>query len=108
MQTRIVLLNIAILASSVVTIWGYEAGSTSRWLVYVFKPLTTGLILLLALIASGPELARYQWAIVTSLAFSLAGDVFLMLPGDLFLAGLLSFLVAHIAYLVAFTSGVRF
>jgi uncharacterized membrane protein YhhN len=31
---------------------------------------------------------------------SLAGDVFLMLPGDLFLPGLASFLLAHVAYTV--------
>ncbi|MBI3850008.1 MAG: lysoplasmalogenase [Verrucomicrobia bacterium] len=108
MPTRVVLLTIAILGSSAVAIWGHETHSASRWVVYLFKPLSTGLILLLALIAPGPGLARYKWAIVTGLAFSLAGDVFLMLPGNLFLAGLLSFLVAHIAYLVAFTSDVRF
>ena len=54
------------------------------------------------------DAARYKLAVVIGLAFSLAGDVFLMLPGDLFLPGLLSFLLAHIAYLVAFTSDVPF
>lgn len=34
---------------------------------------------------------------------SLAGDVLLMLPGDLFLPGLLAFLVAHLCYTGAFT-----
>jgi uncharacterized membrane protein YhhN len=32
----------------------------------------------------------------------LAGDIFLMLPGNYFIAGLVSFLLAHIAYLIAF------
>jgi len=39
---------------------------------------------------------------IAALAFSLAGDVFLMLPQDLFVAGLGAFLLAHIAYVLAF------
>ena len=34
------------------------------------------------------------------LVFSLAGDVFLMLPKERFIAGLVSFLLAHIAYII--------
>jgi len=34
------------------------------------------------------------------LVFSLAGDVFLMLPKEHFIAGLVSFLLAHIAYII--------
>ncbi len=104
METRVVLLTVAILVSSVVAIWGHETGSTSPWQVYVFKPLTTSLILVLALIAPGPSFARYKLAVVIGVAFSLVGDVFLMLHRNLFLPGLSSFLAAHIAYLVAFTS----
>jgi uncharacterized membrane protein YhhN len=73
--------------------------------VYVFKPLTVTCLLALALLAE-PESARYQAAIAIGLACSIAGDVFLMLPGDRFLPGVASFLLAHIAYLVAFTTGV--
>ena len=36
------------------------------------------------------------------LVFSLFGDIFLMLPREQFIAGLISFLLAHIAYLVGF------
>ena len=35
----------------------------------------------------------------------MAGDIFLMLPNDRFVAGLASFLVGHLAYVVAFTHG---
>ena len=35
-------------------------------------------------------------------SLSLAGDVFLMLPSDRFVAGLASFLLAHVAYVVGF------
>jgi len=40
---------------------------------------------------------------VIGLLFSLAGDIFLMLPDEKFLAGLISFLVAHLAYIRGFT-----
>ena len=38
------------------------------------------------------------------LVFSMAGDIFLMLPREQFIAGLVSFLLAHLAYLAGFTS----
>ena len=37
---------------------------------------------------------------MAALVLSLAGDVFLMLPQDLFVFGLASFLLGHIAYIV--------
>ena len=40
---------------------------------------------------------------VVALALSLAGDVFLMLPSDRFVAGLASFLLAHVAYVIGLT-----
>ncbi|MGD8278049.1 MAG: lysoplasmalogenase [Gemmatimonadota bacterium] len=78
-----------------------------RWVVYACKPLTTSLLLLLAC-SPGAAGDRYALAIVTGLTLSLAGDVFLMLPRDRFVAGLVSFLLAHVAYLIAFTAGVSF
>jgi len=44
---------------------------------------------------------RRDW-FVAALALSLLGDVFLMLPQDLFVAGLASFLLGHLAYVVGF------
>lgn len=70
--------------------------------VYVFKPLTTTLILVLALTMPSPVSSGYQIAVVLGLLFSLAGDVFLMVPSDRFVAGLASFLVAHLCYIAAF------
>lgn len=77
-----------------------------RWQVYFFKPLTTSLLVLLAAVPPSAQGARYQVAICVGLACSLLGDVFLMLPRDRFVPGLASFLVAHAAYIVAFTTGV--
>lgn len=75
-----------------------------RWHVYLFKPLTTALLLTIALAATPHDGARYQITVVIGLALSLAGDVFLMLPRDRFVPGLASFLLAHVAYIVAFTT----
>ena len=101
------LLSTLALISGLVHMGAAQVGGP-RWLVYVFKPLTTSLILLIALAAPAPISPVYQGLIVAGLAFSLAGDVFLMLPEDRFLAGLASFLVAHICYVAAFTSRTGF
>ena len=72
---------------------------------YIFKPATTILILLLALFA--PK-NRYKIAVVLGLLLSLMGDIFLMLPSDQFLIGLICFLITHICYIIAFLSDSRF
>lgn len=94
-------------ASALLTLLGHYGGPGLAWLVYVFKPLTVGLIALLALLAPPGASTRYRWGIVAGLAFSLAGDVFLMLPQDFFVQGLACFLVAHLCYLAAFTDRCR-
>lgn len=73
-----------------------------RVLHYLCKPLATLLIALLVWRASEAD-PRYRGAVLFGLIASTAGDVFLMLPADAFVAGLASFLVAHLAYLYALT-----
>jgi uncharacterized membrane protein YhhN len=73
-----------------------------RYVVYLFKPLTMLLVLVIALQSSTS--AFYQEALLAGLLFSLAGDVFLMLPSDRFALGLASFLVAHLCYIAAFAT----
>ena len=65
-----------------------------RYHVYLFKPLTMVFILLIALQARWPDFSRYKVAIIAGLVCSLAGDVFLMLPSDRFIPGLVSFLIS--------------
>jgi uncharacterized membrane protein YhhN len=72
--------------------------------VYLLKPLTTSLILLLAWQVDLPVTPFYQTAVVVGLFFSLLGDIFLMLPSDHFVHGLVSFLLAHLWYVGAFAS----
>jgi uncharacterized membrane protein YhhN len=72
---------------------------------YLFKPLTTVCILLIAgfTVTGNPQANFYKQMIVTGLFFSLWGDIFLMMPSDRFIAGLISFLIAHLFYIVAFS-----
>jgi uncharacterized membrane protein YhhN len=71
-------------------------------LVYCGKPLATIATIVIAARSANAASAGYRAWITAGLACSLAGDVFLMLPQDLFVAGLASFLVAHLLYIVAF------
>jgi uncharacterized membrane protein YhhN len=81
----------------------YSRTTDDRRLEYVTKP--TAMVLLagvaIALDPAGGETARRAW-FVAAVLLSLAGDVFLMLPDDRFVAGLASFLLAHLAYVAGF------
>jgi uncharacterized membrane protein YhhN len=74
---------------------------------YVLKPLTTILILGSAA-AVDPIDVTYQRWILLALVLSLVGDVALMFKDDRwFVGGLCSFLLAHLAFVAAFLSGLR-
>ncbi len=68
-----------------------------RLLECLAKPATLGFLVLYA--ALGPHAS---WYLVAALILSLLGDVYLMLPDELFPAGLLAFLLGHLAYVAAF------
>lgn len=76
-----------------------------RWLEYIFKPLTLIFLILWFYRRLPPEKPALAWLIIAGLVFSLLGDIFLVLPGDWFLAGLVAFLIAHIAYTFGFNVG---
>lgn len=73
----------------------------------VFKPLP--MLLALAWTSRAWTLGQLSKGsallLLVALACSLVGDAFLMLPGAYFLPGLLSFLLAHLAYLMLFRRG---
>jgi uncharacterized membrane protein YhhN len=71
----------------------------SKPVEYLCKPGTLAALVGVALALDPAESDVRAW-FVLALALSLAGDVFLMLPRDLFVAGLTSFLLAHLAYVV--------
>jgi len=97
----------SVVFAAVLAIRAYYLDAAQRWQAYVFKPLATLLVLALAL-SQPASLPAYRWAVAAGLAFSTAGDVFLMLPRDRFVAGLASFLIAHLFYIYAFSIGVPF
>jgi uncharacterized membrane protein YhhN len=71
---------------------------------YTLKPMTTLLMLILVLSSLPGSKTRYPFLIAAGLLFSLAGDIFLMLPPRHFVQGILSFSVAHVLYLLAFAT----
>jgi uncharacterized membrane protein YhhN len=80
--------------------WAAVAAGNKR-LEYVCKPAVL-VALTAAALALDPDDPTVRAWFVVALVFSLAGDVFLMLPGDLFVAGLAAFLVGHLAYVGGF------
>jgi len=107
MATAQLVLAASAILVAVLAIRAHYLDERGRWQVYAFKPLATLLILALA-VSLSPARPEYQWAVAAGLLFSTAGDVFLMLPRDRFVAGLASFLVAHLCYVWAFGIGVSF
>jgi uncharacterized membrane protein YhhN len=100
----VIALAASVSVSALLTIRAEYKGSRRQ--VYVFKPLTVVLVILIALqnkFAAAPPL--YKQLVVAGLVCSLAGDVFLMLPRERFVAGLACFLVAHVCYIAAFAAG---
>lgn len=93
------ILSLLALGTAVLAIWGEY--KPTRTQVYIFKPATTILIILIALLG---DAAVYKWLIVAGLIFCLGGDVFLMLPPRYFTLGLGSFLAGHWFYIAAFTA----
>jgi uncharacterized membrane protein YhhN len=72
---------------------------SSKPLEYVAKPAA-----LAALVVYAAAEPVFQPWLIAALVLSLLGDVYLMLPVDLFVAGLASFLLAHLAYVATFAA----
>jgi uncharacterized membrane protein YhhN len=96
----VIVLSACVLISAVGAIRADAKGL--RRLFRVLKPLTMVLVIATALIARTPVPAAYKTLILAGLLFSLAGDIALMFPEKWFTAGLVSFLVAHVLYILAF------
>jgi uncharacterized membrane protein YhhN len=98
---------LSILAAAAAVLHIHAAYWGPPWHSYVFKPLATVLILIIAVLPCRTAVPLYRRWVVAGLVFSLAGDIILMLPFNLFLHGLASFLFAHLFYIAAFRSGTR-
>lgn len=98
--TTIILSTIIITVCAMLHLYG--AYKDKKWLFYLFKPISTLAIAVLCWYLA-PAVNSYVGLILIGLLLSILGDVFLMLPKDRFIPGLLSFLVAHLAYIMAFS-----
>lgn len=94
--------SLAVVVSAIIAIAVHYLRPPRPWLVYVSKPLTTGLILVAAVLPRSSLTHPYGGAIALGLLFSLVGDIWLMLPGDHFFYGLVCFLLTHLCYAFAF------
>lgn len=89
-----------LVATLVVALADWWAVATDRRKVeYVLKPLTM-VVLIATALALDPVSGAARAFLVAGLVGSLAGDVFLMLDERFFLGGLVSFLIAHVLYVI--------
>ena len=77
-----------------------SAARSNTALEYIVKPAASAALLLFAASGDSPS----PWLLV-ALTCCLVGDVYLMLPGDYFIAGLSAFLFGHVAYNLTFSAG---
>lgn len=78
-----------------------------RPLLFAAKPLATLLIIVHAW-PRGIDAPAARRLVLVGLVLSLAGDVALLWPREGFLPGLVAFLLAHLAYIAAFSMPLRF
>ena len=78
-------------------------GTGNIRLEYLCKPATLAALVVVAVVVTPAHGAGAQrdW-FVAALVCSLVGDVLLMVPADLFVAGLGAFLVGHVCYVAGF------
>ncbi|WP_229238162.1 lysoplasmalogenase [Dyella amyloliquefaciens] len=106
-------IDVAVVLAAVAAIIGGTFGApgmADSWHVlhWVTKPLATLLILWTAWRAQPPVSMGYRRWIAIGMLFSLAGDIFLMLPVDAFVAGLVAFLLGHLCFIRALVGDTRF
>jgi uncharacterized membrane protein YhhN len=87
-------------AAAMVVDW-VAVGLSRRRLEYAAKPAVMVGLIAVALTLRPVSSAEQAWFVV-ALVLGLASDVFLMLPRDMFLAGLVAALVEHLAYIAGF------
>ncbi len=95
----------ALAAAALAAIVDWRAvAARNRRLEYVAKPAVMVALIAAAMLSDASSATVRTWFVV-ALAFSLAGDVFLMLEREQFLAGLASFLMGHLAYVAGMVAG---
>src|SRR5690554_3439635 len=95
------ILTFAIFISAIVAII-YRQRKNNK-MFSIFKPLTTILIISLAVIIYQKAPNTYTTLMIASLLFALVGDIFLI-SKKYFIQGLSSFLITHIGFTIGFAS----
>ena len=99
-MTGLAWLALALTAVFVVADW-FAVAASRRGLEYVAKPaVMLGLIAVAVLLH--PVDSTERTFFLVALTFGLISDIFLMLPQDMFLLGLVAALVEHLAYIAGF------
>jgi uncharacterized membrane protein YhhN len=93
-------LLLALAALFALATWSGVAAGVRR-LEYAGKPATMAALAAMA-VALTPRSNAERVLFVAALLLGLAGDVFLMLPRDYLLLGLVAFLFGHVAYIAGF------
>jgi uncharacterized membrane protein YhhN len=95
------LLSVALLLAFVLVLRADAAAASTQ--LALLKPMCTALLLSLTIPTAWDGHDAYARWVTLALLLSLAGDVYLLCPDERMLPGLLAFLLAHLAYLAAFT-----
>lgn len=102
------MINLLLVAAAVSAVLAIVADSQTQRhsSFYLLKPLTTLVLVAYALLKPAASESYQDW-VVAALLLSTLGDICLMFPGKVwFGAGLSSFLIAHLLFIVAFVEGV--
>lgn len=102
-MTPVAWIALGVAAVAAVANWWARARDDRR-VEFIAKPLTMTALVVVAATLDPTDPTRRAW-FVAAAVFSLAGDVFLMLPRDRFLQGVGAFLLAHLSYLAGLLRG---
>ncbi|MBC7916586.1 MAG: sterol desaturase family protein [Rhodoferax sp.] len=101
MQGRLSMLEVLLLQASALATLS-ATGMLGLFMLLKPMPMSIAIVFIAARAMSTGGIGKLDLLLLGAAVFSLGGDVFLMLPGDYFIPGLASFLVAHVFYIALF------
>jgi alkylglycerol monooxygenase len=104
MQGRLHWLEVLVLQSAAAATLS-AMGMLGGFMLLKPMPMSLAIVFIAARALSTGGIGKLDVFLLCAAVFSLGGDVFLMLPGDYFIPGLASFLVAHVFYIALFKQG---
>ena len=101
LQCRLSMLEVLLLESSALATLS-AIGMLPGFMAFKPIPMSIAIVFIAARTRSTGGFGTLGLLLLGAAVFSLGGDIFLMLPGDYFIPGLASFLVAHVFYIALF------